>query len=88
MQGHRRRRATQRSPATSISPKGGDGTASISLSLLLRDAHRHRVVVALATNVTIFMERGTYPRASLEVVFTVQAGSLCRCSRTGVKNAG
>ena len=38
MQGHRRRRATQRSPATPISPKGGGGTASISLSLLLHDA--------------------------------------------------
>ena len=37
MQGHRRRRETQRSPATSISPKGGGGTASISLSLLLHD---------------------------------------------------
>ncbi len=70
MQGHRRRRETQRSSATSISPKGGDGTASISLSLLLRDAHdiassllRELDAVALATNVTIFMERGTYPRA-------------------------
>ena len=49
MQGHRRRRATQRSPATPISPKGGGGTASISLSLLLHDAHRHRVVVASRT---------------------------------------
>ncbi len=49
MQGHRRRRATQRSPATPISPKGGGGTASISLSLLLRDAHRHHVVVASRT---------------------------------------
>ncbi len=29
--------ATQKSPATSISPKGGGGTASISLSLLLHD---------------------------------------------------
>ncbi len=47
MQGHRRRRATQRSPATPISPKGGGGTASISLSL--------------ATNVTVFMERDTKP---------------------------
>jgi hypothetical protein len=37
MQGHRRRRATQISPASSISPKGGGGTASISLSLLLHD---------------------------------------------------
>ena len=37
MQGHRRRRATQRSPATPINPKGGGGTASISLSLLLHD---------------------------------------------------
>ncbi len=32
-----------------ISPKGDGGTASISLSLLLRDAHRHRVVVASRT---------------------------------------
>ena len=66
MQGHRRRRATQRSPATSISPKGGGGTASISLSLLLRDAHdiassllRELDAVALATNSTIAMKRGT-----------------------------
>ena len=42
MQGHRRRRATQRSPATPISPKGGGGTASISLSLLLHDAQASR----------------------------------------------
>jgi len=49
MQGHRRRRATQRPPATPISPKGGGGTASISLSLLLRDTHWHRVVVASRT---------------------------------------
>ena len=42
MQGHRRRRATQRSPATPISPKGGGGTASISLSLLLHDAQTSR----------------------------------------------
>ena len=39
MQGHRRRQATQRPPATPISPKGGGGTASISLSFLLRDVH-------------------------------------------------
>ena len=38
MQGHRRQRGTQRSPATLISPKGGGGTAPISLSLLLHDA--------------------------------------------------
>jgi len=37
---------TQRSPATPISPKGGGGTVSISLSLLLYEAHWHRVVVA------------------------------------------
>jgi len=66
MQGHRRRRATQRSPATSISPKGGGGTAAISLSLLLHDVTdiassslRELDAVALATNVTVFMERGT-----------------------------
>jgi len=49
MQGHRRRRGTQRSPATPISPKGGDGTALISLLLLLYDTHWHRVVVASRT---------------------------------------
>ena len=66
MLGHRRRRATQRSPATPISPKGGGGTASISLSLLLRDAPdiassslRELDAVALTTNVAIFYERGT-----------------------------
>ena len=66
MQGHQRRRATQRSSTTSSSPKGGGGTASISLSLLLRDATeiassplRELDAVALATNVTVFMERGT-----------------------------
>ena len=66
MQGHRRRRATQRSPATPISPKGGGGTASISLSLLLRDVHdiassslRELEAVALATNGTVVMKRDT-----------------------------
>ncbi len=66
MQGHRRRRATQRSPATPISPKGGGGTASISLSLLLHDVTdiassslRELDTVALATNTTISMKRGT-----------------------------
>jgi len=66
MQGHRRRRATQRSPATPISPKGDGGTASISLSLLLRDAHdiassllRELDAVALATNVMVFLGRDT-----------------------------
>ncbi len=66
MQGHRRRRATQRSPATPISPKGGGGTASISLSLPLyhvTDIASSLLgeldAVALATNVTVFMERDT-----------------------------
>ena len=66
MQGHRRRRATQRLPATRISPKGGGGTASISLSLLLHDVTdiaslslRELDAVALATNVTVLMERDT-----------------------------
>ncbi len=66
MQGHRRPRATQRSPATPISPKGGGGTASISLSLLLHDVSdiaslslRELDAVPLATNVTVFMERDT-----------------------------
>jgi len=67
MQGHRRRRATQSSPASPISPKGGGGTASISLSLLLHDVTdiassslRELDAVARATNITIFMERDTY----------------------------
>ncbi len=71
MQGHRRRRVTRkagapRSPATPISPKGGGGTASISLSLLLHDVTeiassslRELDAVALATNVTVSMERDT-----------------------------
>ena len=66
MQGHRRRRATQRSPATPISPKGGGGTASISLSLLLHDVTdiassslRELHAIALATNVMVFLGRDT-----------------------------
>ncbi len=66
MQGHRRRRATQRSPAIPVSPDGGGGTASISLSLLLHDvtdiassSFRELDAVALATNSTISMKRGT-----------------------------
>ncbi len=66
MQGHRRRRATQRSPAILISPKGGGGTASISLSLLLHDVTgialsllRELDAVALATNAMVFLGRGT-----------------------------
>jgi len=46
--------------------KGGGGTAAISLSLLLHDVTdiassslRELDAVALATNVTVFMERGT-----------------------------
>ena len=72
MQGHRRRRATQRSPATPIRPKGGGGTASISLSLLLHDVTdialsslRELDAVAPATNVTVFMERDTKQGDSL-----------------------
>jgi hypothetical protein len=42
------------------STQGVGGTAAISLSLLLPDAQEHHDIVALATNVTIFMERGTY----------------------------
>jgi len=55
-----------RSPATLISPKGDGGTASISLSLLLHDVTdiassllRELDAVALATNVTVFMEGDT-----------------------------
>ena len=92
MQGHRRRRATQRSPATPISPKGGGGTASISLSLLLHDVTdiassslRELDAVALATNTTISMKRGT---KEAEGVQHSQGGSLRRCSRGGVRSAG
>ena len=66
MQGHRRRRGTQRSPATPISLKGGGGSALISLSLLLHDitdiassSLRELDAVALATNVKLFMGRDT-----------------------------
>ncbi len=43
MQGHRRRRATLRSPATPISPKGGGGTASILAFLNTRDHTRRKI---------------------------------------------
>jgi len=49
MQGHRRPRGSQRSPAIPISPKGGGGATSTSLLLLLHDAHWHRVVVGSRT---------------------------------------
>ncbi len=75
MQGHRRRRAAQISPATPISPKGGGGTASISLSLLLHDVTdiassslRELDAVALATNVMVFMRRDTSGRSSVILV--------------------
>ena len=49
-----------------ISPRGGGGTVSISLSLLLRDAHdipssllRELNTVALATNVMLFLGQDT-----------------------------
>jgi hypothetical protein len=82
MQGHRRRRATQRSPATPISPKGSGGTASISLSLLLRDAHdiassllRELDAVALATNVMVFLGRDTKALCNPFPVFSDQDSS-------------
>jgi len=98
MQGPRRRRATQRSPATPISPKGGGGTTSISLSLLLHDVTdiassslRKLDAVALATNSTISMKRDTKEADGGGTRFCgsrSQAGSLRRCSRGGVRSAG
>ncbi len=92
MQGHRRRRATQRSPATPISPKGGGGTASISLSFLLHDVTdivssslRKLDAVALATNSTIFMKRGTQ---EADRVKRSRRGQIRCRSRFGVSNAG
>ncbi len=105
MQGHRRRRATQRSPATSISPKGGGGTASISLSLLLHDVTdiassslRELDAVALTTNVTISMKRGTERTAGstfagawgtrLRVPRLVSAPISTASLRSGVRKLG
>jgi len=69
MSGYLRRRGTQRSPTTPISPKGGGGTAPIFLSLLLPDVQdiassllRELHAVVFATNGTVFMERGTKHR--------------------------
>ena len=87
---HRRRRGTQRSPATPISPKGGSGTAPVSLSLLLHDVTdiassslRELDAVALATNVTVFMKRGTKGQGRLrlqEEESTVAPGVICHIS--------
>ncbi len=67
MQGHRRRQETQRSPATPsaqrvaagrhrfLCPSSSAMRTDISLSSL-----RELDAVALATNVTVFMKRGTY----------------------------
>ncbi len=105
MQGHRRRRATQRSPATPISPKGGGGTASISLSLLLHDVTdiassslRELDAVALATNITISMKRGTERTAEstfpgvwgtrLRVAGLASTAISTASLRSGVRNAG
>ena len=92
MQGHRRRRATQRSPATPISPKGGSGTASISLSRLLHDVTdiassslRKLDAVALATNSTISMKRGT---TEADRVKRSRRSQIRRRRRLGVRNAG
>ena len=81
---HHRRRATQRSPTTPISPKGGGGTAPISLSLLLPDAQdiassslRELDAVALATNVTVFMERGTKRRVNRKSKHTLALLFYC-----------
>ena len=66
MQGHRRGRGAHRSPATPISPKGGGGMESISLSFLLRDAHdiassslRELDAVVLATDIIVCIEGDT-----------------------------
>ena len=63
MQGHRRRRDR---PATPTRPEGCGGMAPLSLSLLLANepgidssSLREIGAIALATNVTVFMNRGT-----------------------------
>jgi len=95
MQGHRRRRATQRSPATPISPKGGGGTASISLSLLLHDVTDiassllHELdAVALATNVMVFMGRDTIARTMYKFSTAETKSSGVRCAPAVLRSVG
>jgi len=66
MQGHRRRRGTQRSPATPSAQRVAAGRhrfLCISSSAMRTDialsSLRELDAVALATNVTVFMKRGT-----------------------------
>ena len=66
MQGHRRRRATQRSPATPISPKGGGGQrrflcrSSSTMHIGIASSWlRELDAIALATNIIVFMEGDT-----------------------------
>jgi len=77
MQGHRRRQGTQRSPAT----PSAQGVAAGRHRFLCRSSSAMRIdisssslrkldAVALATNVTVFMKRGTKCRPSLLSFFT------------------
>ena len=71
MQGHRRQRVSRKRvprdhPQPPSAQRVASATAAISLSLLLHDVAdiassslRELDAVALATNVTVFMERGT-----------------------------
>ena len=71
MQGHRRRQVTRKRvprdhPQPPSAPRVASATAAIYLSLLLHDVTDiassslgELDAVALATNVTVFMERGT-----------------------------
>ena len=97
MQGHRRRRATQKLPATPISPEGGGGTASISLSLLRHDVTdialsslRELDAVALATNSIISMKRGTKEAGGtrLRVAQRSRRGQIRRRSRYRCEKSG
>ncbi len=96
MQEHRRGGATQRSPATPISPKGGGATASISLSLLLHDVTdiaslslRELDAVALATNATVSMKRGTKEAGGTRACGSRSQDGWCRCcSREFLNNPG
>ena len=79
MSGHHRRRATQRSPTTPISPKGGAGWRGYDPSQGLVVADRHVAVAAGRIPVQTQPVAGSYRGAvssTMKVEIQIEAGKV------------